>query len=384
MKRKIQSVLVTEGDTKHALGIVRALGLCGLRVYILVESKWAQSRLSRYCYKDFILQQLDFDTIFDIVVENKIDLIMPVGTESQKFFSKHRASFDAVSNLFISTEQHIALAMDKQRTYDFAESIGVPIPKTIYPKSVSDLEEIATKITYPCVIKWLYEVGGNIVEYGYNKEDLLAKYMNICQRYGFDEQSGLPMIQEYITGKGVGHFALYRDGVPLHSYQHIRLREAPPNGGASAAARTIKDQQLAEYSHRILKALKWNGVAMVEFKQRADGSLVLMEINPKFWGSFDLGFAAAVNFPYDIVRVVQGDTDPEDTYEVGRSYHWPLDGDLKFSFYSPRRFFSVILDLLNPKTKSNLWLLKDPKPTLMKLAILCGGPIYKLVRKKSL
>jgi predicted ATP-grasp superfamily ATP-dependent carboligase len=381
--KKINSILVTEGNTKNALGIVRALGKQGLKVFVLAENKWASSLFSKYCQGGLILEKLDFNILLEFIKYNKIDLVMPVGTVSQKFFSEHRGTFSQATNLFISSAEQLTLAMDKQKTYDFAASIGIPVPKTLYPKTFQEVEAFANEISYPCVIKWLYEVGGNIVEYGQDKEDLLLKYADVCQRHSFNDETGLPMLQEYVEGKGVGHFSLYQNGMPIHSYQHLRLRETPPDGGASAAARTIADELLAEYSHRLLGALEWNGVAMVEFKRRSDGSLALMEINSKFWGSFDLGYAAGVNFPYEIVRLVQGEMDFVDTYCVGRTYHWPLDGDLKFAFHSPRRFLAVMGDLFNPMTKSNLWLLGDPKPTLLKLAIMLGGPVYKLFRKKS-
>ena len=43
---------------------------------------------------------------------------------------------------------------------------------------------------------------------------------------------------------------------------------------------------------------------MVEFKhQQSPDRLVLMEINPKFWGSVELALEAGVDFASDLVRV---------------------------------------------------------------------------------
>jgi len=38
----------------------------------------------------------------------------------------------------------------------------------------------------------------------------------------------------------------------------------------------------------LLSKLNWNGIALVEFKKRKDGTFVLMEVNPKFWASYSL------------------------------------------------------------------------------------------------
>ena len=53
-------------------------------------------------------------------------------------------------------------------------------------------------------------------------------------------------------------------------------------------------------------ALAWHGVAMVECKRTPEGDFVLMEINAKFWGSHDLALAAGVNFPGDLVALLEG------------------------------------------------------------------------------
>ena len=83
----------------------------------------------------------------------------------------------------------------------------------------------------------------------------------------------------------------------------------PVSGGASTAACTYYDETLKEYGLRILSALQWHGVAMVEFKrQQSPDRLVLMEINPKFWGSVELALEAGVDFASDLVRVFRGET----------------------------------------------------------------------------
>jgi predicted ATP-grasp superfamily ATP-dependent carboligase len=48
-----------------------------------------------------------------------------------------------------------------------------------------------------------------------------------------------------------------------------------------------------------MKALRWSGVAMVEFKyDPATGEAWLMEINGRFWGSMQLAVTSGVDFPW--------------------------------------------------------------------------------------
>ena len=95
---------------------------------------------------------------------------------------------------------------------------------------------------------------------------------------------------------------------------HRRVRENPPTGGASVCAVSIYDGKLLDYGRRLLDALNWHGVAMVEFKRdRLSGELYLMEINPKLWGSHDLAIASGMDFSSALVDMSMGSL--SDKYE---------------------------------------------------------------------
>lgn len=112
---------------------------------------------------------------------------------------------------------------------------------------------------------------------------------------------------------------------------HQRLREYPITGGPSVAARTIYHEKVYHYGKKLLDSLKWHGVAMVEFKiNPKSGDIYLMEINPKFWGSVELGLAAGINFGELLIEAYTGrDIKADlhlDSYKKIKFY-WPLDND---------------------------------------------------------
>jgi predicted ATP-grasp superfamily ATP-dependent carboligase len=68
---------------------------------------------------------------------------------------------------------------------------------------------------------------------------------------------------------------------------------------------------LAEYGRRLLAAVRWRGVAMVEFKRCArTGRAALMEVNGRLWGSLQLAVASGVNFPDLMVRLARQEALP--------------------------------------------------------------------------
>jgi predicted ATP-grasp superfamily ATP-dependent carboligase len=105
------------------------------------------------------------------------------------------------------------------------------------------------------------------------------------------------LLQEYCAGAGDGVELLLHEGRPLAAFQHRRLREVPITGGASAFRESVPlDPLLLDYSTRLLRELRWTGLAMVEFKSSVGGPR-LMEINGRVWGSLPLAVRSGMDFP---------------------------------------------------------------------------------------
>jgi len=75
---------------------------------------------------------------------------------------------------------------------------------------------------------------------------------------------------------------------------------------------------------------------MVEFRRRPNGEAVLMEVNPRLWGSLQLAIDAGVDFPSLLVALHRGETLPQVTPSIGVRSRWLL-GDLDHLLISLRR-----------------------------------------------
>jgi predicted ATP-grasp superfamily ATP-dependent carboligase len=369
--KAIKSVLITEASQKNALACVRSLGKEGIKVFVIANHFLDISRFSKYCSGSLVISHLDKDAISDFIKKKDIDLVMPVGTNSVKFFCENNSFFKDKIQYLIPSESQINLAMSKKSTMEAAQKLDIPVPKTLFPISIEDAKDHAAEIGFPCVIKWIYEVGENVVDYAHSEEEFSEKYLNMCNKYNFNTETGFPMVQEFIDGVGVGFFGLFYNGRCIDYYQHQRVREAPPSGGVSVCAQTIYDNSLQKYGESLLSNLKWNGVAMVEFKMLKDNSLVLMEINPKFWGSLDLGIKAGANFPVSIVNLLSKSNsntlNASGNYSKNVKFYWPFDGDISYMFNDFGRFKNVCKDMLNPNVKSNISIINDPLPTIIQI-----------------
>jgi hypothetical protein len=89
-------------------------------------------------------------------------------------------------------------------------------------------------------------------------------------------------------------------------------------------------ERLRQYVTALLNAVKWHGIAMVEFKyDPTTHGYYLMEINGRFQASTALIMDAGLNFPYMVVSLhLHGKIDGPTAYRVGIRERW-LRGDLE-------------------------------------------------------
>lgn len=339
-------ILVTDGQYKQSLAIAAYLKAHD-HDHVLV------GHLSRHFLPTSIFR-LRYDAIHtgdlrDVLDNDDFDLVIPVGSQSVMTVARHPTKKKVLPNIPAIEE-----ALDKHRTFQRAESLGIPVPRTIcldsWPPGKTHL---AASVGYPCVIKERIEGVGKTVAYVTDQAQLSRKLYPFVSVDRTRHPS--PIAQEFVPGVGVGFFAFYVEGECKRFYVHERLREYPPSGGPSTSARTIVHADAFRYGKTILDSLDWHGVAMVEFKMdTATRGLTLLEINPKFWGSTELGLAAGINFGQLIVdchlgRRIRSDHRP--TYDL-LTFRWPLDDDILSTIAS--RQWSGIKDYFTSPCRTNL------------------------------
>jgi len=354
------TVLLSDEHYKHSLGIVRHLGRMGAHVSIVAASKDSLACRSRYCH-DVILSRAAslealVETALQAVKDKHFDLVMPVSFPMTLALARQRDQFAPYTRLELAESRAIERAANKVAMMEIAAEVGVPFPKTFGPM---DVQNRSHALNFPVVIKLQRESPGRSpVRYARNLKEL-KDALKDPWREKPSCAAEFPLIQEFIPGQGCGFFATYEKGVCKRVFMHRRVREYPATGGVSSCAESFYDSKLELYGRRMLDALGWHGVAMVEFRRDSrDGEYKLMEVNPKFWGSLDLALASGADFPGDLCRMALGRTlSFSDRYMRNLRFQWPLSGhgELFHLWTRPASVLRVALDFLNPRVKSNLW-----------------------------
>lgn len=390
-------MLVTNGETRPALAITRSLGRRGDEVIVAAERHPSLASISRHCAGHEVCPPPSrdsrgfVDAVIEIAARHRSQLLLPVSEIATTLLAAHRQRLPPDCVLPMPETESLRLANDKSRVLALARELGVPVPATRTIASARDLPG-AAELRFPIVIKparsrvpiesdWLsagVDYAGDMAELGLKLGRLAPDVFPV-------------LLQERIVGPGIGVFACYRQGARIATFSHRRLREKPPSGGVSVLCESIAlDPSAIDHADRLLAALGWHGVAMVEFKRsNRDGILRLMEINGRFWGSLQLAIDAGVDFPAIVADMAAGlPFRPAPDYRIGVRSRWflgDLDALLATLFHDagrlalpedhPGRWRTLwrFLDFAPGRQRNEVFRLADPKPGLLELRQWLGG-----------
>jgi predicted ATP-grasp superfamily ATP-dependent carboligase len=364
-------VLVTDGEFKHTLGIVRQLARRGHEVHVIARSRAApavHSRAVRRWHRAPAPGAPDYDArLLEVARALAPVSLVPVGNGAVAAADRLRERLPSGAGVALPTRDALCVANDKARTADFARRLGLRTPRERNVASVDDARRAWRDFGAPLVLKSAREEGVKTVRYAREEAGIPAAFEAARAASG-----GAVLAQEFVAGDGYGFSALYWNGTLKRSFMHRRVREWPPSGGTSACAESLPEAPaLAEAGRALLDALRWHGVAMVEFKGTLGASapgLALIEINAKFWGSHDLALSAGVDFPGDLVALLEGrGLGPAPDSRKAVRFAWPFGGDLWHGLFHPASLPAVLRDALSSRV-AHSYRLDDPLPLVFEIA----------------
>ena len=379
------TILVTDGDQRAALAVVRSLGRVGHRVIVTAHRKRSLAGASRYAAAGEQVPDPGTrphaygDAVVSLARRYRADVVIPITEMSTLALLPVRPALRPAC-LSLADGHAFNHLCDKAHVMELAAEIGLAVPPQ---RIVHDPGGIGDWTLYPAVIKPSRSVipaasgfAKTRVAYAQDRAQLIEKLQRL-------PPSMFPvLVQKRVQGPGIGLFLLLWEGRLVASFSHRRLREKPPSGGVSVYRESIAvDPQLANLSRTLLEKCGWQGVAMVEFKlDEGTGIPYLMEVNPRFWGSLQLAVDAGVDFPALLLSVVRGQLPaPTKPYRLGiRSRWWWGDVDaLLMQLCKPRasldlpahapsrlRVLRDFLVLWRPTDRNEVFHLRDPAPAI--------------------
>jgi D-aspartate ligase len=299
---------VVIGGDYQGLGIVRSLGRRGIPVGVIDDEK-SIAQYSRYTKFHRRLPSLHepIETVqglLDIGRERGLRgwVLYPTRDELVATLSQHR---DALSEIFCVTTpgwETVKCLWDKRNMYRLGDELGIPVPRTWYPRNASDLERVDGHfpVALKPAIKEHFFYATKVKAWRANSPAELRELYRCALRHIPPEEI---MIQDLIPGTGACQYAFcsfFKQGSSIAKLIACRRRQHPLEFGRSSTyVETVDVPLLEEYSERFLRAINYYGLVEVEYKcDPRDGQYRLLDINGRTWGYHTIGQLAGVDFPY--------------------------------------------------------------------------------------
>jgi predicted ATP-grasp superfamily ATP-dependent carboligase len=197
------------------------------------------------------------------------------------------------------------LLADKPTQYELAAGHGMPMPRTLFVKSLEEVEEFARQAVFPCLIKpthfreWRrFPTGHPLLD---TKVAVADTRRSLMDNYRL-ASSVTPQVilQEIIEGPDVAkrvYLSCYdRSGQRIANAMLRELRCDPLGFGPASVSEPVTDREADAVCDGFLRSIGYMGICEIEVKRDTrDGQIKLIEANPRLSGSGDAAPYAGVD-----------------------------------------------------------------------------------------
>jgi D-aspartate ligase len=392
-------VAVVLGLGQNGMATCRALGRVGIPVIGIDTDLDQPSAYTRYATKVYCKDFLSggpglVDTLREL--GRRLDqkgVLFPSGDLNQAVVSEHREALEAYFHIALPSKEVARMFLNKKAFYRFAMEHGFPLPPTFFPAGPDDIDRIAGRLAYPCLIKpfqpnatWRQTFDTRLFVAD-SADALRSLYEHL-----FSVHQDL-IVQEYMPGPdselwwGVAY--LDRVGKPLAVWTGRKLRQYPRRFGTATLAESRWDPWVAQEATTILQTMGHRGYGVVEFKRdRRDGRFKITEVTGgRTWFPHSLVTRSGLNLPLIWYRDALGqEVEVPPSYEEGIKWiHEERDLKTVSLYFLPEKELSLWSWLRSYRGKRvyayAAW--DDPAPLLVAMRRVLKAGWRRLRRRLS-
>jgi predicted ATP-grasp superfamily ATP-dependent carboligase len=300
------------------MDLVRPLGICGINCAVAVQPG-APPRYSRYTRA--VIDWANPWEEAEALVQNLIEFgkaqpeppILYYESDGELLLvSRYRKPLGEVFQFVVPEQELVEELVDKERFQELASRIHLPVPEArrLHPEKALDVEQL--DLPFPVIIKpltrrpELWRTAG--AEGKALRINSAAELMRLWPTLA---ASGVEVLaQQYIEGPETRiesyHVYVDRKGEIVGEFTGRKIRTYPLEFGDSTALVTTDAADVLSLGRELVDRIGLQGVAKFDFKRGADGTLALLEINPRFNLWHHLGALAGVNLPALVFRDLTG------------------------------------------------------------------------------
>lgn len=266
------------------------------------------------------------DAILDICIKEKVDVVIPIMSAELVTLAKNADRFaQAGVALSVSDLEPLEIANNKLGLFEFMKENGLPIPKFCAVNSVEDVDKALEEVGVPVVFKTTEGSGSRgmrIIDPSKSRFDILfhekptSAYVTLQDFKETLQEGDMPkmLAMEYLPGHEYSVDLLCEKGKVFYSLCRRGL-----NVQTSIILDGIVEDkpEITNLCAMVAEKLKLTGNIGFDVKERADGTPVIMECNPRVTAGISEFTASGVNLLYLNIKRCLGEPIPELTPKYG-------------------------------------------------------------------
>lgn len=257
-------------------------------VRVTTEQGRLSTLMSRLDYGDCIVAE-DLTVIAEAL--HRIDLQQVIDVHCTE--ATLAAVVDALQGSTVP--ESVRARLDWQRRnldkYDMSQRLraaGVPVPAT--SPAADGARAAFERLGLPVVVKGRVGAGGTFVAVAAD----VAEAEAAVARFGGGEAT---YYEQFIAGDNIRYSSCRQGGAPSAEATFVVRRRDPGSLGPATGVELVDDPAMVAVGRAALEAIGAEGLSNVEAMRASDGTLYVIDMNLRVWGSAATLSAAGVDFP---------------------------------------------------------------------------------------
>ncbi len=293
MKRNI---LLFGSSSKLSLNILYCLKDTDFSVHFLSNNTKNAAAFSRLTASYQLAQgeEWKLEEVVRVILDKKIDLLMPVGEAEVSFIEAYSAELEQHCICqWVTPAADFKIAINKNALAAELKATGVPVPIHAPISSEQDILAFTATTGFPVLLKPTRISFG----WGIKKFTTLQPLLDHFTKNNLYQKEYI--LQQFIVGSDINCNVLCENGkVIYHSIQ-----ESPVRYGVNFSPHdTIKfgpDENVITEVSKVMSRFNWHGIANIDIRRdHKTKQIYILEINGRYWGSVIGSLKrAGLNFP---------------------------------------------------------------------------------------
>ncbi len=270
------------------------------------------------------------NVLLDICKKEKVDIILPIMSSELNALAKNRQKFESIgTKVSVSNLEQLEIANDKRKLFDFMRDNNIPCAMYSEVHNICELEDKVKEFGYPetpvCIkaTKGSGSRGFRIIDESKSKFDAFMndKPNSCCITLdelksifaGVEEFPEL-MVMEFLPGQEYTVDLLADKGKTIYNCCRKSLNM---ENSIMLDGMVVDNQDVKNICSLVTEKLNLDGNIGFDVKERADGTPVIMECNPRITAGIPVFAIAGVNLPYLNIKRLLGESLPDVVENTG-------------------------------------------------------------------